>query len=138
VGDRGDGGLADTSVIGGALVVDTYDHAEGACCPRAVTRRQYRLVGGALVETAPAATSALVDLSLDGATVQFLVGTSSAVLRASLDSPAAGAFEAGAGQRLRAVRRTGPDATLPAPGDYRLEVTASPPSGVALLDLSIT
>ena len=30
------------------------------------------------------------------------------------------------------------DATLPAPGDYRLEVTASPPSGVALLDLSIT
>lgn len=157
LGDRGDGGVADSRVIDGALVVDNNDLPQGACCPTAVTRHTYKLTGTTLTEVSAPETTALAHIGATPTVIGFLPGTTSAVLRADLSVLSVGTLDASASQRLVAKSRNGSlnlvlrsgeqivsqgtalDVVLAATGTYRMEVAATPAAPAdALIDLSIT
>ena len=53
-GDRAYGGLRETRVENGQLVVESNDEGEagGACCPEIIVTSKYKVAGGKLIETA--------------------------------------------------------------------------------------
>jgi hypothetical protein len=80
-GDRAWNGVRGISLSGDALVIDRFTDDQGACCPGAVARRAFHLVGSKLEPTGPIVLRKFINLDAPAAiALTFLTGTSTAAL----------------------------------------------------------
>jgi hypothetical protein len=102
VGDRADNGVRGISNQEGALVIDRFTDAQGACCPTAVVRQAFKVNSGALVPLGnPVKRKYLsLDAGISEVPISFLPGTTGAVFFGDTAIGSTGGFDAAAGQKL--------------------------------------
>lgn len=99
-GDRGYGGLRETRVENGLLVVESNDAGENgaACCPEFIVTTKYKLTAGKLVRSGPETRREVVP----NKRVTFAKGTTGSTLKVKIPAGEAVRYIVGArgGQRL--------------------------------------
>jgi hypothetical protein len=104
-GDRADGGIYDVSIVDDELVIGRFGMAQGACCPTAVETTSFEVGDDGLTPTGPTLVQAYIAMdngesSPSMVQLQFIPGTSSAVVFGDGLAGSVLTFEASAGQTL--------------------------------------
>lgn len=147
-GDRAFGGIDEVKAAadGRTAIVDVFLDGDGACCPHTMLQQRIALSNGELVVAEEFDEIRYLNLYNEGITeVEFLPGTSRAMLAMFANSTESVLFDAVAGDQLDLTTRSGPDvataklthvrtgqtqdiltsATLPEDGLYELMITTS-------------
>jgi hypothetical protein len=101
-GDRAWNGVRGISLSGDTLVIDRFTDDQGACCPGAVARRAFHLVGSKLEPTGPFVLRKFINLDAPAAlALTFLSGTSTAALSGTTAKAKPVGLNLFAGQRVK-------------------------------------